>query len=337
MILSKRRKHSFRRRRYTTFLLLFLLIITVTTSPFVWRLDRLRRAESDYGVQRVKEELQWWEVHGGLLNQLAVIRDARFWLYLNVGGENLEFELAMDQDEKHQFWLFLMKLQKGQVAEAQNVLNRLDKTPLGQLGQGIMSMTKGDVEESRRLLGETEMDWKTIPKQAQVLRHLTLAQAAVIMGDHQVTQTELKGAQRLEPNNPVCLSMAFDIAIGDARWAQAQELSGIIEAQTWRPKNTLFETKRAVLAIHNNDMQALTECLSALKELPTGEASINYVKGVQALSKGQLQEGQSFLVGALKIGLEGGLKVDAQKSLDQVTSRQNADRALRSMVDGKEA
>lgn len=332
----KRRKHSFWRRRYTTFLLLFLLIITVTASPFVWRVDRLSRAESDYDVQRVKEELLWWKVHGGLLNQLAVIRDATLWLDLNVGGENLESELAMAQDEKHQFWLFLLNLQKGQVTEAQNVLNRLDKTSLGQLGQGMMSMTKGDVEASRRLLAEKELDWKTLPEQAQVLRHLALAQAAVIVGDHQVTQTELEGAQRLEPNNPACLSMAFDIAIGDARWAQAQELSGIIKAQTWRPKNTLFETKRAVLAIHENDLQALTECLSTLQELPTGEASINYVKGLQALSKGQLQEGQSLLERALKIGLEGGLKADAQKSLDQVTMRQNADRAFRSMVDGKE-
>jgi len=334
--LLKRRKHSFWRRRYTTFLLLFLLIITVTASPFVWRVDRLSRAESDYDVQRVKEELLWWKVHGGLLNQLAVIRDATLWLDLNVGGENLESELAMAQDEKHQFWLFLLNLQKGQVTEAQNVLNRLDKTSLGQLGQGMMSMTKGDVEASRRLLAEKELDWKTLPEQAQVLRHLALAQAAVIVGDHQVTQTELEGAQRLEPNNPACLSMAFDIAIGDARWAQAQELSGIIKAQTWRPKNTLFETKRAVLAIHENDLQALTECLSTLQELPTGEASINYVKGLQALSKGQLQEGQSLLERALKIGLEGGLKADAQKSLDQVTMRQNADRAFRSMVDGKE-
>lgn len=91
-----------------------------------------------------------------------------------------------------------------------------------------------------------------------------------------------------------------------------------------------------MLAIHENDLQALTECLSTLKELPTGEASINYVKGLQALSKGELQEGQSLLEQALEMGLEGGLKADAQKSLDQVTSRQNADQVLRSMVDGKE-
>ncbi|HUS88943.1 MAG TPA: hypothetical protein VMW91_06175 [Desulfosporosinus sp.] len=72
--------------------------------------------------------------------------------------------------------------------------------------------------------------------------------------------------------------------------------------------------------------------ISALTELPQGDACINYVNGVHALSKGQLQEGKSLLERALKSGLEGGLKADAQKSLDQVTSRQNADRILRSIV-----
>lgn len=327
----KRRKRSLWRRRQTTFLLLFLIILVVTTSPFVWRLDRLRQAESVYDVPRVKEELQWWEVHGGLFNKLRMIRDSSLWLELNVGGKNLESKLAMYQDEKHRFWLFLLNLQKGKMTEAQNVLNLLDKTLLGQLGQGLISMAKGDVEESSRLLAEAELDWKTMPKQAQALRHLTLAQAAMIMGDHQVTQTELEAAQRLEPNNPACLSVAFDIAIGEGQWAKAQELSRIIMTQTWRPKNTLFETKKAVLAIHENNMQELSDSLSALKELPRGDACINYVNGVHALSKGQLQEGKSLLERALKSGLEGGFKADAQKSLDQVTARQNADRILSSL------
>jgi len=295
-------------------------------------MDRLRQAESIYDVPRVKEELQWWEVHGGLFNKLGMIRDASLWLELNVGGKNLESKLAMYPDEKHQFWLFLLNLQKGEMTEAQNVLNPLNKAPLGQLGHGMISMAKGDVEESSRLLAEAEQDWKTMPKQAQALRHLTLAHVAMIMANHQVTQTELAAAQRLEPNNPACLSVAFDIAIGEGQWAKAQELSRTIGTQTWRPKNTLFETKKAVLAIHENNLQELSDSLSALKELPRGEACINYVNGVHTLSKGQLQEGKSLLERALKSGLEGGLKEDAQKSLDQVTARQNSDRSLRTIV-----
>jgi predicted Zn-dependent protease len=306
----------------------------VTTSPFVWRMDRLRQAENLYDFPRVKAELQWWEVHGGLLNKLGIIRDASLWLELNIGGEDLESKLAMYQDEKHQFWLFLLNMQKGKLTEAQNVLNLLDKTPLGQLGYGLISMVQGDVEESSRLLAEAELDWKTMSRQAQALRHLTLAQAAMVMGDNQVTQTELEAAQRLEPYNPACLSMAFDIALEKGQWVEAQELSQIIMTQTWRPKNTLFETKKAVLAIYEDNMRELSDSLSVLKDLPQGDACINYVNGINALSKGQLPEGKSLLEQALKSGLEGGLRVDAQKSLDQLTERQNTDRFLRAIALG---
>ncbi len=334
IFLLKRRKRSLQRRRQTTFLLLFLVIIMIIFTPFVWRMNQLRQAESGYDVQRVQEELQWWEVHGGLFNQLAIIRDASLWLELNVGGEDLEFKLAMYPDEKHQFWLFLLNLQTGKLTEAQNVLNLLDKTALRELGQGMLSMAEGEVEESSQILTEAELDWKTMSKHAQALRHLTLAHAALIMGDHQVTLTEFEAAQSLEPNNPACLAVAFDIALGEGQWAKAQELSQIIEAQTWYPKNTLFETKKAVLAIQENDMQELSNSLTALKELPQGDAYINYVNAVHVLSQGQLKEGKSLLERALTSGLEGRVKVDAQKSLDQVTTRQNADRSLNSIVVG---
>lgn len=328
----KRRKRSCWKRRHTTYLLLLFIILMVTTSPFIWRLNRLRLAESTYDVQRVQEELQWWEEKGSLFDQLAMIRDASLWLELNVGGENLDSKLAVYQDEKHQFWSFLLYLRQGKLTEAENVLNRLAKTSLGQLGQGLLSMAKGEVEESNQILAEAEVDWKTMSKQAQTLRHLTLAYALVIMGDHQGTHTELEAAQRLEPNNPAFLTVAFDIAIREGQWAKAKELSQIIVTQTWRPKNTLFETKKAVLAIYENNMPEFSDSLSALKELPQGDACINYVNGVHALSKGQLQEGKYLLEQALKSGLEGGLEADAQKSLDQVTMRQAADQSLRSIV-----
>lgn len=334
IVLLKRRKRSQRSRRQITFLLLFLVIIMVASSPFVWRINRLKQAESVYDVPRVQEEFLWLEVHGSLLNRLAIIRDASLWLELNVGGKDLESKLAMYSDEKHQFWLFLLNLQTGKMTEAQNSLDRLDKTALRELGQGMILMAKGDVEESSQILTAAELDWKTMSKQAQTLRHLTLAHAALIMGEHQVSLTELEAAQRLEPNNPACLAVAFDIAIGDGQWAKAQELSLIIEAQTWYPKNALFETKKAVLAIQENDSQELSKSLTALKDLPQGDACIDYVKAVQALTQGQLQEGKSLLERALKGGLEGGAKVDAQKSLDQVTTRQNADRSLHSIVVG---
>lgn len=300
--------------------------------PFVWRIEQLRQAESVYDVQKVNEELQWLEGHGGLLNKLTLIRDAKLWSELNVGSKDLEAKLTMYQDEKHRFWLFLLNLQDGKITEAQNVIGPMGNTPLGQLGQGLMSLSKGDAKESRRLLEELEVDWEKMTKHEQTLRHLTLAQAAMIMGDHLSTQVELEAAQGLEPKNPACLSVAFDIASGEGQWAKALELSHSIVAQTWRSKTTLFETKRAVLAIRENNLQELSDSLASLKELPRGDAYINYVNGIQALHKGQLQEGESLLERALKSGLDGGVKVDAQKALEQVTERQKVDQVLRSVV-----
>ncbi len=330
----KRRKRGQRRRRQATLLLFFLAILMLTVGPFLWRLESLRHAESVYDVQKVKGELLWLEGHGGLLNNLELIQEAKLWLELNVGSKGLETKLVAYQDEKHRFWLFLIYLQEGKLTEAQNVINQLDKTPQGQLGQGLMSLAKGDAQETRRLLDETEMDWKTLSRQEQNLRCLTLAQAALIIGDNQSIHAELLRAQQLEPNNPACLSVEFDVAIGEGQWAKALELSDSIDAQTWRPKNALFETKKAVLAIHENNIQKLSESLTALKGLPQGDACINYVKGIEVIKKGELQEGKNLLERALKSGFEGGLKADTQKALQQVTERQKADQVLRAVVDG---
>ena len=332
--MAKRRKHSFRKRRQTTFMLLLLIIIMIMIGPFLWRLEQLKRAKSVYDVSKVSEELQWLKLHGGLLNKLGLINDDLLWLDLNVGSKNLESELTMYQDEQHRFWLFLSYLRDENMAEAQNVLDSIGKTPLGQLGQALVSLSKGEAEESRRQLAETEADWKKLSKSDQTLRHLTLAQAAMITGDQLSMQAELEAAQSIEPNNPACLSVAFDIALGQGQWAKARELSQAIVAQTWRPKTVLFETKRAILAIHENDEQELSDCLVSLKELPRGENCINYVNGIHALSKGQQQEGKTLLQRALNSGLDGQLKTDAQRALDQVTERQKADHVLRSLGDG---
>lgn len=332
--MSERRKHGLRRRRQATFLLLLSIIFMLSLGPFLWRMEQLRQAESVYDVPKVKDELQWWNEHGGLLNKLGLLKEANLWLELNVGSKDLESKLTMYKDEQHRFWLFLYNLKNGEMMEAQNVIDPMSKTPLGQLGQGLMSLAKGDAEESRRQLAEKETNWKKLPLTEQTLRHLTLAQAAMILGDQLSAQAELEAAQNLEPNNPACLSVAFDVALGGGQWARALELCHSIVAQTWRPKTTLFETKRAVLAIHENNLQEVTNSLAALNELPGGEACIDYVKGIQALSKGQQQEGKNLLERALSSGLDGELKADAQKAAEQVADRQKADQLLRSVVDG---
>jgi len=297
-------------------------------------MERLREADSNYNVHEVQAQLQWLDVHGGLFNRLELIKDVKLRLELNVGSKDLEPKLAEYQDKKHRFWLLLLYLQEGKLTAAQNVLVQFVNTPLGQLGQGLMLLSKGDVDESRRLLVEKEIDWNSLTLKEQSLRHLTLAQAAMMLGDDQSTLADLKAAQELEPNNPACLSVEFDVAIRQGQWAKALELSRLIDAQTWRPKNMLYETKKAVLAIHENNVEGLSASLSALKVLPQGETYIYYLNAIQALDQGQLQEGKDLLKRALNNGLDGGLKADAQKALEQITLRQKADQVLRVVAGG---
>lgn len=306
----------------------------IIIGPILWHMERLREADSNYNVHEVQAQLQWLDVHGGLFNRLELIKDVKLRLELNVGSKDLEPKLAEYQDKKHRFWLLLLYLQEGKLTAAQNVLVQFVNTPLGQLGQGLMLLSKGDVDESRRLLVEKEIDWNSLTLKEQSLRHLTLAQAAMMLGDDQSTLADLKAAQELEPNNPACLSVEFDVAIRQGQWAKALELSRLIDAQTWRPKNMLYETKKAVLAIHENNVEGLSASLSALKVLPQGETYIYYLNAIQALDQGQLQEGKDLLKRALNNGLDGGLKADAQKALEQITLRQKADQVLRVVAGG---
>ena len=332
--MQKRRKHNLKKRRQFTYLLCLLIIFMIIVGPWVWHIEQLGEAKNAYNIQKVNEELRWLEGHGGLLNKFSLITDAKLWLELNVGSQDLESKLTKYQDDQHRFWLFLLHLQDGKMTEAQSVIGPMSGTTLGQLGQALMSLAQGDAEGSRRLLTDSEFDWMKLPRQEQTLRHLTLAQAAMISGDHQSTKVELEAARGLESNNPACLSMAFDIAIEEGQWAKALELSQSIGAQTWRPKTTLFETKKAVFAIHENNLQVLSDSLASLKELLGGEACINYVNGIRTINKGQLQEGKNLLEHALNSGLDGGLKADAQKAVEQITERQKADKALRSIAEG---
>ncbi|SHH88422.1 hypothetical protein SAMN02746098_01677 [Desulfosporosinus lacus DSM 15449] len=327
------RKRGQRSRWKTVFLLFLVSVFMFTVGPFVWRMQQLKHAKSVYDVQKVQEELHWIEKNAALLKNLEIVKDTNLWLALNVGSKGLdESKLASYQDRKHQFWLYLFYLQEGKLSSAQNVLAKMSDSSLISLGKGLMSISKGDAQQSQRLLTDTNMDWKTLSIDEQTLRHLTLAQAAIIGGDLHTAQTELKAAQQLNPYNPACLSMAFNVAIEEEQWSKALELSQLIDAQTWRPANTLFETKKAILAIYQGDKLSLSNILASLKELPHGDAYITYVNGIRVLEEGKLEEGKDLLERSIKDGLEGQLNVDAQKALNQINERLKADKSLRAAV-----
>lgn len=223
-------------------------------------------------------------------------------------------------------------MQEGKLTDAQNVLGRMSESSLKVLGNGLISISKGDAQETIRILTLAEKEWKSLTIDEQTIRHLALAQAAMIEGDKRTTQNEMQAAQDLNPNNPAYLSMAFDVALKEQQWEKAIELRKLIDAQTWRPANALYETKKALIAIYEGNTHDLSQSLAALEELPQGDACLNYVNGIKVLEEGDLDEGKNLLERALKSGLEGEIKTDAQRALDQIKERQKADQSLRAVV-----
>lgn len=326
----KRGKRSSKRRRQITFILLVIVLVIFAAGPFAVHLERMRQAKSEYDVQKVQEELKWVENYGGPLNRLEFLSETKLWLELYLGVKDAELKLTAYQDEKHQFMLANVYLQTGNLTKAQNLLESMSPSPRRELGKGLLTLTKGDAQQTRELLEDSRAAWKSMTRQEQCLRYLTLAQAAITLEDYFSTKTELEVAQQLDPKNPAIISVEFNLAIAQGQWARAKELSQAIDDQTWRPTNSQYQKKRAVLAIHDNDLQVLGESLALLKEFPLGDASINYLKGINALKQGQIQEGKKLLDLALKSGLEGQARADAQKALEQISDRQKADRFIRS-------
>ena len=324
----KRRNRSSKRRRQITFLILTVILFMFAAGPFVVRMELLREAKRDYDIRKVQEELRWLEKYGGPLNALEYTNDTKLWLELNLGSKEVESTLTGYQDEKHLAWLANFYSQVGDFTKAQSILETMDPSPRTRLGKGLLSLAKGEAKETQTLLAGTESDWKSLTPQEQCLRHLSLAQAAISLEDIPSVNAELDTAQKLDPKNPTYLTVRFNLAIAQGDWAKAIQISQLIDDQTWRPPNSLYLIKGAILAIHENDPQGLSHRLTLLEKLPREEGSIHYVKGINALKKGQLQEGKTLLELALKDGLEGEVKADAQKALEQVSERQKVESTL---------
>ncbi|SDG85917.1 hypothetical protein SAMN05443529_10752 [Desulfosporosinus hippei DSM 8344] len=326
-----RRKRSSRNPWKISILFLVVIFLIFVFGPLIWRIQHMKQARSVYDVSIVQEDLQWIE-NKGWLNKLPYVKETKLWVALNTGSASLDVtELASYQDEKHHFWLYLYYLPKDG-RSAQDVLDKMSEGNLKQLAKALMSISNGKPEESQKLLSGSNLEWKELSIDEQTLRHLIMAQAALIRGDRQTAQAELQAAQQLNPNNPAGLSLAFDEAIGDGQWARAIELSRMIDAQTWRPTNVLYETKKAILAVREGDTISLSKSLSAIEGLHQGDALIKYVNGIKAVTEGDLDEGKELLDQAQKEGLEGELGVDAQKSLNQIVERLKADRSLQKVV-----
>lgn len=328
----KRYKRGARNRRRAGFLLLLILVFIAAAGPFLWHGEQLRTAKRNYDLEKVQRELGWFSKFGGPLKHLALVRDGELWLDLNLGTEGVEGKLQAYADDQHQFWLSVFYLREGDLSKGEKVLAGLSEKNLEALGQGLLLLARGDYEGCRQGLGGNAVNWAKLRPEEQTLRYLTLGRGNLALGDLEAAQSALDAAQDLNPQNPACLMLAFDLAIKKEQWTKADELSQAIDAQTWRPLNPVYETKKALLALQLGNQKNFDLSLTALGELPQGEVRADYLKGIAAIKEGDLAKGKGLLEKALTKGLEGELRSDAQKAVDQIRERQQAEQSLRGVV-----
>ena len=240
----------------------------------------------------------------------------------------------MENDDKHFFWLFILKIQQNQFEEAQQTLTKIKDSSQLLLAQGLFALATNDPQKTLQLWENKTSMLKDLTRSNQTLLHLAMAQAEIVTGNQQdQAQIELQRAQSLEPKNPACLMVAFEIALKSRDWDQAVLISKLIDEQM-SIKDLNFLTQKAILALQSQDVSMLETSLAELKNMPKGLNYVNYTLGIQALSRGDLDQGKSFLSNAIQNGLDGIVLLDAQQALAQTEMRLNAKKSLRPIIQG---
>ncbi|MHB8124813.1 MAG: tetratricopeptide repeat protein [Desulfitobacteriaceae bacterium] len=289
--------------------------------------------QRDYKFAQVQAEIDWLRLRGGIFNKLNVINDVDLWLKLNLGRTNgLDEALISRKDSKHIFWLFLLKLQQNQLGEAQTVLNEISDNQQYLLSQGLLALASGNPQQTIDIWENHTNELGHLTRSSQTLWHLAMAQAEIATNIQlDQARNELQCAQTLEPKNPACLTVAFEIALKTRDWDQAVLISKMIDEQK-SIKNPGFLTEKAILALQIQDNALLESSLAELKTIPKGLNYVNYILGIQALSQGDLDQGKSYLRGALQNGLDGIFMADAQQALAQTEIRLNSEKDLRPII-----
>jgi hypothetical protein len=316
--------------------IIFILILglIIWLASFFWHTWKLSFYQRNYEFAKVETEIDWLRLHSGVLANHTVINDADTWLKLNLGQtKGLDEALITSTDKKHIFWRFLLEIKQNRLKEAGTVLHEITDKQYNLLGQGLLALASGKPQETIDLWKNNTDELVYLSKSNQTLWHLAMAQAEIAMNEFDQAKKELQYAQKIEPKNPACLTIAFEIALKTRDWDQAVTISKMIEEHTYL-KNPVLLTERALLALQIQDSALLDSLLSELKLSTKGFNYVNYIKGMQALSQGDLGLGKSYLNDALKNGLDGIFKADAQQALAETKMRLNSEMGLRPIIEG---
>lgn len=297
-------------------------------------MGKLLYNQHNYEFTQVQAEIDWLQLHGGILAKNVVINDADIWLKLNLGQTKGLDEALIDQkDNKHLFWRFLLKIQQNKLRDAQAVLNEITDNRQNLLGQGLLALATGKPQETVNLWENKAEKFEHLTRSNLTLSHLAMAQAEIALNELDLAKKELQYAQKLEPKNPACLTIAFEISLKTRDWDQAVTISKMIEEHAY-PEYPIYLTEKALLALQLKDSALLKSMLSELKSTTTGLNYVNYIKGIQAINQGDLNLGKSYLSSMVRDGLDGILMVDGQQALAETEMRLNSETGLQPIIQG---
>ncbi|MHB1406002.1 MAG: tetratricopeptide repeat protein [Desulfitobacteriaceae bacterium] len=322
---GKQKKRSRPKIKPRFYLILAIILIGILTSPLLWHLSRITRAQSDFDFDSVATEIAWVDQHAPILNRWASFRDAKLWLRLNQGPrEGLKQELALYQDDRHRLWLFQLLLQEGSNMEAEGVMAEFSSETTKALAQGLMALAIKDFRYAQGLLQALT----GLSEKEETIRNLALAQAHLSLHEPEQAKPELKAALKAEPQNPAARMLEFNLSLAQGEWTRALELSAELDHDL--SPTPIYLVQKGLLQLRQGTLDQ--DIITNLGSLPQGKSYANYLEGIKRLNQGRLGEGKTSLELALALGLPGQLRADAESALKQTNDRLRAEDTLKALV-----
>lgn len=312
----------------------FVGLCLIAASPYIYHFSVLNTAIRNNDIQKMMNELNWIDAHGAFWQHLSMVKDGRFLRDVNQGDfETAQNELPKVLDDKHKLWLVTLFLQQGDRVQAAAVREMIGQQDTAMLAGALLDSYQGNYQNAVDELNAMDQV-KDLTKSQQTLRRLLLCKANMALDNLAEAAEQLKEAQKLQPDNPACLTAAFDLALIQSRWNEAYDLSAKIDLQTWRKIDYDYLSKKTLLQMRlglTNDSQTT---LTQLKQAYQGTAYADLISALTEISQNHWQTGQMNLSKVIGDLNDPWLKKLVQELQLEVQARLKADKTLRQIISG---
>ena len=315
-----------RRLRSRNIFFLVIIILTILLALPGWHILKLRSAQDRFDLLQVNTELSWFERKAPWLKKVPLIRDSALWLALNQGEDLSDQDVLIQQDDKHRLWLIQVKLQKNKIVEANQVLTAVSSASIQNLGQALIDLVQEKYDASSQKLNAIA-DSK-LTKEEKVLKMLALSRCWMGQENEAEAQKEWDKAHNIAPTHPLVLKAEFDLALMHSDWQKAEQLISQLELLPGYAHNSEFQTKKALLYLTLGENSQWENILNNLDQTPEGKPYKAYLLGVKNYQTENWKLSQANLKEALTGQISSAVRQDAEKALEQVNERLNAEAQL---------